>query len=61
LRLLCLFGLHRRSGRTVKRVQDGWIGKCDGCGILLQRRTNGRWSKATAEQISAAERYRTKK
>jgi hypothetical protein len=61
LKLLCLFGLHRRSGRTVKRVQDGWIGKCGGCGILLRRSTSGRWGRATAEEIAAAERYRTKK
>jgi len=61
LRLLCLIGFHRRAGRTVKRMQDGWIGTCARCGVAIQRGIGGSWRRASAGQIAAAERYRSRK
>jgi len=58
---MCLLGQHRRVGRTVMRMQDGWIGRCARCGIAIQRDTDGSWTRASDAQIAEAERYRTKK
>jgi hypothetical protein len=38
-RLLCVFGIHKRLRRTVRKVSDGYTAHCRGCGILLYRAT----------------------
>ena len=41
--LRCLFGMHRPSLGSIARKKTGYTALCDGCGIPLQRREDGRW------------------
>ncbi len=61
MKLLCLIGKHQRAGRSVRRMQDGWIGKCAHCGVAIQRAVDGIWTRASEAQVAAAEQYRTKR
>lgn len=44
MKLLCFFGVHRRSLAAIARREGGYVSLCEDCARPLVKQTNGKWS-----------------